>query len=68
MTVSELKLLLNLYPDNLEVVLPIGDDEYDTPALKVTKVITSFMGEVKYYFTEDVVEDGEKIEEVLLLH
>jgi hypothetical protein len=70
MNVAEFKLLLNLYPEDLEIVVPIGEYEYDGPALKVTKMITSFVDGTKYYFPEDgnVVEDGETIEEVLMIN
>jgi hypothetical protein len=69
MTVNELKLLLNLYPDNLEVVVPVEDYEFDAPALQVLQIITCTKDGTKFYFEDDGdLEDDEKFEEVLLIN
>ncbi len=69
MTVSELQTLLNLYPENLEVVVHLSDQEFRNPRIKAISVITCTDKIDKYYF-ENVgnLDDGEKIEEVLLIN
>lgn len=72
MKVSALKLLLNLYPDDLDVVVSVDDQEYDEPCLKVFPIITTQDFGRKCYFkqgiNEESCEDGETIEEVLIIN
>jgi hypothetical protein len=69
MTVGELQTLLNLYPENLEIVVLESFHEFKKPHIKVLSAITSVEGIDKYYFenNSELVE-GEKLEEVLLIN
>lgn len=69
MNVAELQTLLNLYPEDLEIVIRHSDHEFRNPVIKTISVITCTEKHDKYYF-ENVgdLSDGETIEEVLMIN
>lgn len=69
MTVNELQALLNLYPEDLEIVVSEKFYEFRRPNIGVISVITSQEGVDKYYFADNGERvDGEIMEEVLLIN
>jgi hypothetical protein len=69
MTVAELQTLLNLYPENLEIVVLGYPHEFRKPFIKAISVISSTEGIDKYFFENNgEMVEGEKLEEVLLIN
>jgi hypothetical protein len=70
MNVGELQTLLNLFPEDLEVVLLGLPKEFRKPSLQRISVISCTTEKsAKFYFENNwEVLDGEKIEEVLLIN
>jgi len=69
MNVGELQTLLNLFPENMEIVVSEKFHEFRVPNIGKISVIISKEGLDKYYFEDDgELVEGEQIEEVLLIN